>query len=280
VSKMLEQEAQADLLSDKYDVCIKTLDLMGFTEDDGVPTYAEVVGSITRAADTFLARREERDIQDELVIVPSLQQIGLVGSRRRPGLLKRYDSIQDQSQQTFIADDPWYKYADTSPLHDNNPRPEKWHIGFLLNDTSNPLKRDVPITAEPGLVHTNQTTVDQRRAVIKENRTESRRIATRGVNIGFAAVSHLVVINAMHQVQGLSPLDSTGESYTRLPHYLYLPQKPTTDSFGITKPPTVPLVCANPNGQMQLLSSELDKTNAAYGIRRVLRLSGVIQQAA
>jgi hypothetical protein len=247
---------------------------LGFRPRDGIPTFAQVEGAVAPIAARLDGRRGEGDVA-ELVIAPSVQDIGLIGTPRDPGLLQLFDRGQDAGKGTYVWRGCWGKFGDKAPVHDNGVT-ARFSVAVLLGDVIDPLDPSKPANAydQPGLVYPNTVVASQRSAIAKEARQVED-----GLEPAAARISTIVLANASRRAlrrllvaAGLEvelPTLDEGRTFTNLVHY---PTLPFVNAQSGPKTSYIPNVCWH-DGRMRLSGTPSGGRWGSIGVRRELRLA-------
>ncbi|MEO7363901.1 MAG: hypothetical protein ABIV43_00120 [Candidatus Saccharimonadales bacterium] len=247
-------------LADQYELSVAALGELGFTEADGIPAFQQVTAGLGENNAVWLNDRKASGDQDELVIVPNIESIGLMGTSRKPGLIPRFDRKQSKNDKTYVYNPLWDKSKDKDPIHDNFLN-EQFGTAVLLGDVTNPRDHNKPANdyQEPGLVFTSMKVPAQRDAL----KTEAAEHAAQGRQLRNATIGQIVLVNAQRRLQGKPFLDT--QTYTRLTHY------PDVKLDGDA---CVPDVGAN-DRQLGLFGSNVQDGWGSSGVRRALRIAKI-----
>ena len=253
-------DTSVEWLKDGYDLNLAALGELGFNAKalQALPSYEQVVAGVNNGTAKWLDyQRADAGMHRRFVLAPRIQDIGLIGTSRTPGLITRFDKKQN-GVDTYIWETLWgNEFKDKAPIHDNGA-PDKWNAGILLGDTQDPQNKSEKANGydEPGLVYVDMTVPRQRQTL----QTEILGHKQAGRELHSATNAEIVVANAQRRLEGIPLLDQ--QSYTRLVHY------PDTVVGGIA---CVPIVTSR-NRQQRLSGSSVDNGWNNYGVRRVLRL--------
>ncbi len=250
-----------DWLADQYTLSLATLDDLGFSESDGIPAFEQIRDAINPALALCLDTREADGCQDELVIAPSIQTVGVMGTRRKPGLIPRFDRKQSRHAKTTVSEDLWGQFGDKAPVHDNGGG-GAFSAAILLGDVVDPLNRiqSANCYGEPGLVFTAMEVEGpdgQRTALGHEHVRESRQ----GREVYGATLGQLVLHSAQRRLAGDPSLGRT--LFTLLVHY---PNRPVGERDRVPN-------LAMAGGRLLLGKSYVDYASPDAGVQRVLRLA-------
>lgn len=242
-------EVNAEWLSRQYDLAVRALSDLGFSRS--IPTFEQIKDAITEQDAVLLNARRAGGAKDELVIVPRLQTVGLIGTKRKPGLIPRFDRKQKPKDATRFEGSIWDVFDDKDPLHDRARGREVPTVAILLGGKS---VDDEAIDGR-GLVARNRSVSEQRETM--EMYQEAHRAIHKNNRLVVASIGHIVMANAARRINGEPMLDQ--HTTTRLIHY------PGSVADGV---PTV----RSDGRQLVLGRSPLYGIWNAHGIRRALRL--------
>jgi hypothetical protein len=255
-------------LADGYAAAKASLPDLGFTEPQiqkGVPALEQVQEALAPVT-AWLGMRTSDGHEHEVIIAPSVQRIGLMGTNRWPGLIPRFDKLQSLSSQTQIWPRFWTERGDKDLSHDGlsdvgSSLP--FSVAILLGDISNPIdtQRAANNYNDPGGVHPDLCADEQRFMLLSE---QVAHIAAGRVVAG-VEIGQIIAANARRRRDGQAFL-STG-IITRLvqhPHQeVVSPEGHVADWI-----PAVRVV-----GQQQVLGgSPVEAIQDDIVVRRVLKL--------
>lgn len=249
-------------LSQQYDTAVAALEAMGFGQGDGIPSLAQIATGLTPNDMEWLDWRRVQGHQDALVIAPSVQTIGLVGTAEQPGLLPRAAAATGGAVTYSATPQLQAAYRDRDREHDNAILFRPFSTSFLLGDVTDPFDPGMPANAadEPGLVHTNQTVAGQRDSLMGEKDLLERDWGIQSTRLRAASLGQLVTNTVQRQLTGQPHLDP--ETSTLLIHY---PEQ-TADGRGY-----VPRV-RSLGRHIAIGQGFTNLANQHRGIRRALRL--------
>ena len=253
-------DTSVEWLKDGYDLNLAALGELGFSAKalEALPSYEQVAAGVNNGTANWLDYQcADAGMHRRFVLAPRIQDIGLIGTKRAPGLITRFDKEQN-GVNTYVWEFPWgTEFKDKAPIHDNGA-PDKWNAGVLLGDTKDPRDNSKKANGyeEPGLVYVGMTVPQQR----KELETEIQTHKQAGRELHSATIGEIVVANAQRRLEGKPLLGQ--RTCTRLVHY------PETVVARIA---CIPIVKSR-NCQQRLSVSSVDNEWNNQGVRRVLRI--------
>jgi hypothetical protein len=253
--------ADVEWLADQYELMLMALGSLGFGEKDGIPAYEQVCDAVSPDTAVWLNERQEAGDQDRLVIAPSLQAVGLVGSKQEPGLVRRYNRGQsDPFYRIWVWGQLWRQFGDKAAVHDNGVN-ELFSVAVLLGDKTDPQKPAQPANDlnEPGLVYTRLSSDGQKITLDAEIEQQARA----GRQLMAATIGQLIVVSTADRETGLPALSRRGMTY--LAHY---PARPVP--LGLFD--YAPTFFSSHNYHLMLAMSEVPNKCDWSGVRRALLL--------
>lgn len=147
---------------------------LGLQHDPALPTQEQLEDDVQRHGD-WLQEQIDRGQGAELLLVPSVQEIGLHGAAASPGLVNRFDRLQDGVSRTIIRHEVWDRLGDMNPAHDGESN-QPWSAVVMLGDMHDPFAPSQAANEHgiAGLVHTNLTTAELIEALDHECKAADR----------------------------------------------------------------------------------------------------------
>ncbi len=211
---------ELDWLADDYAGATAGLVDLGFSQrqiEDGVPALERIEDALAPFT-AWLGTRARLGAQHELAIGPSVRKIGLMGTKRWPGLIPRFDKLQSEADQTQVWPRLWTQIEDKDPRHDGDTEVDvsaPFSVAILLGDNRDPVNTCEPANRynNPGGVYPSVSSDEQRARLLNE--TYAHGIA--GREVVEVAIGEIVAVNAKRRHANL-PFLSSGIA-TRIVRY-------------------------------------------------------------
>ncbi|MFI5271081.1 MAG: hypothetical protein ACHQT9_03495 [Candidatus Saccharimonadales bacterium] len=263
-------------LTEQYQVNQAAMLDMGFTRrqmEDEAPSFDEVVKRIGGLPTLMaLGRRSEFGHQDNLMVLPNVRKIGLMGSDRNPGFIPRYNRKEGLATKVrgFAAE--WLQVVDKGIGHDRRANASSnWIVALMMDGAvRRPASGSGVISifadtqrGERGLRYQGLT-ADEQREILKADQEVNE---FEGIfALGAAGAAHYIVRNAQLRVLGQALLDDR-EQNSDLDTFTSFIDHPYVKVGGKDKV----LGARTYRGQIELGSSPANERFPGGGIREVLQ---------
>lgn len=181
-----------------YGNAVAAVRAMGFGPQTPLPALGQLTDGV-RSHEDWLKQQVDAKQGAQLVIFPSLQEIGVMGDSGKPGLVTRFDGGRGIYGSSTVYKEVWGQFEDDDPIHDDY-RKAAWGAAILLNDLVDPRNPYVKANhfSEPGLVYTLMT-LDLQNTALEEEQSEH---SQEGRYLTVATLSPVVMSYVQRKLSG------------------------------------------------------------------------------